>query len=163
MAKPKSLRTATFGAGCFWHVQEAFDKMPGVAETEVGFMGGHTEQPSYKEVCSGKTGHAEVVSVLYDPSRITYRQLLDIFWMVHDPTQKNRQGPDVGEQYRSVIFYHGPGQKRDAEASKKSEQKKLDRPIATVIEKAGKFWRAEEHHQKYYKKGIVQKCLARLR
>ena len=113
------MEKATFGAGCFWGVEAAFRKVPGVVDTAVGYSGGHTKNPTYKEVCTDKTGHAEVVQVEYEPAKVTYKQLLEVFWANHDPTQLNRQGPDVGEQYRSVVFYHTPEQKAAAEASKK--------------------------------------------
>lgn len=154
------LEKAMFGAGCFWGVEAAFRKVTGVVDTAVGYSGGWKQKPTYKEVCTDRTGHAEVVLVTYDPSRVTYRRLLDAFWTSHDPTQKNRQGPDVGRQYRSVIFYFNDEQKRAAEASKNELAKsgRLKRPIATEIEKAGEFWRAEEYHQRYYEKKGLKGC-----
>ncbi len=145
------METATFAAGCFWGVEEAFRTVAGVEETAVGFMGGHAEDPSYEQVCTDETGHAEVVQIRYDPERITYRELLEYFWNLHDPTQVDRQGPDVGSQYRSVIFCHTPEQKQIAEESMRAleEAGRYDRPIATQIEPAGTFWRAEDYHQKY--------------
>jgi peptide-methionine (S)-S-oxide reductase len=145
---------ATFGAGCFWHVEETFRHVPGVVSTSVGFMGGTTKDPSYKEVCTGQTGHAEVVQVTYDPSKIGYDRLLDVFWGEHDPTTRNRQGRDVGEQYRSVIFYHTEEQKAKALASKEKLAKsgRYDGEIVTAIEPAGEFYLAEEYHQQYIEK-----------
>ncbi len=149
-----SSETATFGAGCFWGVEAAFRRLPGVVSTVVGYSGGHTENPTYEEVCSGRTGHAEVVRVTFDPDRISYEQLLEEFWRIHDPTSRNRQGPDVGAQYRSVIFCHSPEQQAAARASaQRLEQSgKLNRPIVTEIVPAQAFWRAEEYHQRYHEK-----------
>lgn len=146
--------TATFGAGCFWGVEEKFRCTPGVTDTEVGYAGGHTENPTYKEVCSHGTGHAEVVQLQYDPEQISYEELLKIFFEMHDPTQVNRQGPDVGDQYRSVIFYHTDEQKQAAEQMKSEldDSGRFSRPIATQIESAPKFWPAEDYHQEYLKK-----------
>jgi len=146
--------TATFGAGCFWGVEEKFRTTPGVTDTEVGYAGGHTENPTYRQVCSHTTGHAEVVELKYDPEKITYEQLLKIFFEMHDPTQVNRQGPDVGDQYRSAIFYHTDAQKQAAEKMKSEldEAGTYRRPIATQIEPAPKFWPAEDYHQEYFKK-----------
>ncbi|AJF61301.1 Peptide methionine sulfoxide reductase MsrA [archaeon GW2011_AR15] len=149
--------TATFGAGCFWGVEHEFSKVKGVLSTEVGFMGGDAENPSYQLVCTNTTGHAEVVHVKYDPKKVPYEKLLEVFWRVHDPTQLNRQGPDVGTQYRSVIFYYNEEQKKKAEKSLKEEQKKHSKKIATAIVEAEEFYRAEEYHQKYYeKKGCIE-------
>ncbi|MBD3313663.1 peptide-methionine (S)-S-oxide reductase MsrA [Candidatus Woesearchaeota archaeon] len=142
---------ATFGAGCFWHVQESFDKLEGVKSTEVGYMGGHKKEPSYKEVCRGETGHTEVCQVEYDPKKVSYNELLDIFWNIHDPFYKAKT------QYRSVIFYHSPKQKELAEKALKGLEKKHKRKPATDIEKAATFWKAEDYHQKYYKKGFLRK------
>ena len=156
-----ALRQATFGAGCFWGVEEAFRRVPGVAHTAVGYSGGSVIRPWYDEVCSGRTGHAEAVQVLYDPGRVTYDQLLDTFWGCHDPTQLNRQGNDVGSQYRSVIFVHDDEQKASAIASKEERDGsgRYPRPIATEIVAAVPFWRAEEHHQQYYdKRGVDPSC-----
>ncbi|MDP8242581.1 MAG: peptide-methionine (S)-S-oxide reductase MsrA [Candidatus Hinthialibacter antarcticus] len=148
------MEKATFGEGCFWCVEDAYRKVHGVIDAVSGYMGGHLANPTYQDVCSGTTGHAEVVQVEFDPEIITYEQLLNIFWTTHNPTQLNRQGPDVGEQYRSAIFYHTPEQQVAAEASK-AEMDATDNfklPIVTTIEPASAFWRAEEYHQKYYGK-----------
>lgn len=152
---------ATFGAGCFWGTEEAFRKINGVLSTSVGYAGGHTANPTYEDVCAGGTGHAEAVQVDYDPGRVTYDELLEIFWSSHDPTQKNRQGPDVGSQYRSVIFYHSPEQMEAAENSKKRADMsgRYGKPIVTEIVPAGEFYRAEEYHQQYFKKQGVLKFL----
>ena len=148
------MEKATFGAGCFWGVEEAFRRLQGVKSTVVGYAGGNVANPTYKEVCTDKTGHAEVVQIEFDPSKITYDDLLSIFFQIHDPTTRNRQGPDVGSQYRSVIFYHSPDQERKASAYK--EQLELsgryDHPIVTEILPAGPFYKAEEYHQKYHEK-----------
>lgn len=151
---------ATFGAGCFWGVEETFRLTPGVIETSVGYAGGHTEEPSYKDVCTDRTGHAEVVQVEYDPAKVSYPELLNVFWTSHDPTQVNRQGPDVGTQYRTVIFYHSPEQEQAARASKAEMETsgKFRRPIATEIVPAPAFWRAEEYHQKYLAKRGISHC-----
>ena len=154
------MEKATFAAGCFWGVEETFRQLPGVLETAVGFMGGTTADPSYREVCGGRTGHAEVVHLEYDPARISYDQLLEAFWNSHDPTTLNRQGPDVGDQYRSAIFYHSPEQ----EAAARTSKERLDaagrfrRPIVTAIEPAATFWRAEEYHQRYLEKRGAAAC-----
>lgn len=154
------LEVATFGAGCFWGIEEAFRKQKGVIETEVGYEGGNFPNPTYEDVCSDKTGHAEVVRLGYDPAEISYKNLLDIFWKIHDPTTPNRQGPDEGSQYRSVIFYHTPEQKLLAEESKESVELsgRYANPIVTEIFPAKKFWRAEEYHQKYIMKGGHATC-----
>jgi len=146
-----TMEKATFGAGCFWGVEEAFRKVEGVVSTQVGYAGGSVEKPTYKQVCTDKTGHAEVVEVTFDPAKVSYGKLLEVFWSCHDPTQVNRQGPDVGRQYRSVIFYHDAEQKVAAEASKVklAASGKHRRPIATAIEPAPTFWRAEDYHQQY--------------
>ena len=145
---------ATFGAGCFWGVEEAFRRLPGVLDTAVGFMGGTLADPTYADVCTGRTGHAEVVEVTCDPAHASYRDLLDLFWSIHDPTTPNRQGPDIGTQYRSVIFYHTPDQEAAALASKQEMERsgRFRQPIITAIEPAGTFWRAEEYHQHYLAK-----------
>ena len=145
---------ATFGAGCFWGVEAAFRRVPGVTGTAVGYAGGWLENPSYRDVCSDRTGHAEVVEVDYDPARVSYEQLLDVFWDCHDPTTPNRQGPDVGTQYRSVIFSHTPEQESAASASKERLQAsgRFRRPIVTAIQPAPTFWRAEEYHKQYFEK-----------
>ena len=145
-------QTATFGAGCFWGVEYVFERVPGVLHTEVGYAGGHTENPTYRDVCSHGTGHAEVLRVEFDPSVVSFEQLLEVFWAMHDPTQVNRQGPDVGDQYRSAIFTDSDEQQRAAEASRDAAQAKFDRPIATEITPAGPFWPAEDYHQRYYDK-----------
>ena len=139
-----------FAAGCFWGVQMAFDKFDGVVKTIAGYTGGHFKNPGYEDVCSGKTGHAEAVQVIFNPKQISYEKLLEIFWKIHDPTQINRQGPDVGSQYRSAIFYTNEKQKKLVEESKKQHQKKTKRKIVTEIRKASTFYPAEAYHQKYY-------------
>ncbi len=146
--------TALFGAGCFWGIEETFRQVEGVVETAVGYAGGTTQNPDYRQVCSGTTGHAEVVEVEFDPARVTYDQLLDVFWEIHDPTTLNRQGPDVGSQYRSVIFFQSPEQKAAAEASKArlDAARRFPRPIVTQIVPAASFTRAEEYHQRYVEK-----------
>jgi peptide-methionine (S)-S-oxide reductase len=151
---------ATFGAGCFWGVEAAFGEIPGVVETAVGYMGGTLDNPTYKDVCTDRTGHAEVVQVTYDPARVTYEQLLNKFWELHDPTTVNRQGPDVGTQYRSVVFFHTPEQQKAATAVKEelSRSGKFHRPIVTEITPATTFHRAEEYHQKYLEKRGVKSC-----
>lgn len=148
------MEKATFAAGCFWGVEAAFAKVPGVTETAVGYSGGKFPHPTYKEVCSGRTGHAEVVQVMFDPAKVSYEQLLDIFWSEHDPTTLNRQGPDVGEQYRSAIFFHSAEQEKVARASKERLDKsgRFSRPVVTEITAASVFYRAEEYHQKYLEK-----------
>jgi peptide-methionine (S)-S-oxide reductase len=151
---------ATFAAGCFWGVEETFRQVPGVVDTAVGFMGGATESPSYREVCGGRTGHAEVVDIVFDPAKVSYDALLDVFWSCHDPTTKDRQGPDVGSQYRSAIFFHSPGQDADARESKSKVDAagRFRRPIVTEIVPAGPFWRAEEYHQRYLEKRGEAAC-----
>jgi peptide-methionine (S)-S-oxide reductase len=145
---------ATFAAGCFWGVESAFRKIAGVRSAEVGYTGGATENPSYQEVCTGQTGHAEAVHLLFDPDRVTYEQLLDAFWAIHDPTTMNRQGPDVGSQYRSAIFIHDAGQEAAARAAKERLEAAGQRrgPIVTEIAPAGAFYRAEDYHQQYLDK-----------
>ncbi len=142
----------TFGAGCFWGVEAEFRKVEGVVEAAVGYSGGRTKDPSYGDVCSGATGHAEVVEVEYDPSKVSYEELLEIFWSNHDPTQVNRQGPDIGTQYRSVIFFHTPEQEAAARVSKEKAQKRFEKPIVTEIIPISEFYRAEEYHQRYFEK-----------
>jgi peptide-methionine (S)-S-oxide reductase len=148
------IETATFGAGCFWVVEQAFRQIDGVVEAACGYMGGHTEHPTYDEVCGKGTGHAEVVQVRYDPERVDYEQLLEAFWEMHDPTTLNRQGRDVGDQYRSVIFTHTPQQQEQAERSKQEADAsgRFASPIVTQIVPAPAFWRAEEYHQQYFAK-----------
>jgi peptide-methionine (S)-S-oxide reductase len=156
------MATATFGAGCFWSVEAAFARVPGVRSTAVGYAGGPLARPTYHQVCSGRTGHAEVVQVDYDPDEVTYPQLLDVFWAAHDPTQLNRQGPDVGSQYRSVIFVHDAEQEAAARASKVEREAagRYKRPVVTEITPFSSFWRAEEHHQKYLeKRGLANYAL----
>jgi peptide-methionine (S)-S-oxide reductase len=145
---------ATFAAGCFWGVEATFQALPGVIETTVGYTGGRTANPTYEEVCTDQTGHAEVVEVIFNPALISYETLLDVFWGCHDPTQCNRQGPDVGTQYRSAIFFHTPKQEAAAHASREREELsgKHARPIATEIVAAQAFFPAEEYHQDYAKK-----------
>ena len=151
---------ATFGAGCFWGVEEEFRKVKGVQDTAVGYSGGTLPNPTYEDVCTDRTGHAEVVEVDYDPSQVSFDTLLDVFWNGHDPTQLNRQGPDVGSQYRSAIFYHSPEQEAAAKASKERLDKsgRFRRPIATSIEPAQTFWRAEDYHQRYLEKRGLGSC-----
>jgi peptide-methionine (S)-S-oxide reductase len=149
---------ATFGAGCFWGVEVALRNVPGVTDTAVGYMGGTADNPTYEQVCTDRTGHAEVVQVEYDPDEVSYEQLLDTFWEKHDPTQMNRQGPDVGSQYRSVVFFHTPEQQEQALASKARIQADSADPVVTEIEPASDFWRAEEYHQQYLVKRGVATC-----
>lgn len=149
-----NLEKATFGAGCFWGVEEHFRQIPGVVNTSVGYMGGHFPNPSYLDVCARITGHAEVVQVEYDPQQVSYEELLQVFWQIHDPTSINRQGSDRGEQYRSVIFYHTPEQRKLAQASKQRLQQVegYDKEIVTQIEPATEYYLAEEEHQQYWEK-----------
>jgi len=149
---------ATFGAGCFWGVEAEFRNTPGVTATAVGYAGGETENPTYEAVCSHTTGHAEVVDVTFDPERISYEDLLERFWNLHDPTQLNRQGPDVGDQYRSAIFVHSPEQERTALASKQRAQSRFERPIVTEVTPASAFWAAEDYHQRYLEKRGLATC-----
>jgi len=153
-------RTAIFGAGCFWGVEAVFRGREGILDTEVGYCGGEMENPSYEDVCSGRTGHVEVVRLRYDPERISYLELLDLFWDCHDPTSMDRQGPDQGTQYRSVIFWLAEDQHREAELSKGEREAsgKYDSPIVTRIEAAGTFWPAEERHQHYVEKHSSGAC-----
>lgn len=153
-----SMEKATFGAGCFWGVEENFRVLDGVTQTTVGYAGGTTENPDYEEVCHDKSGHAEVVEVLYDPATISYEKLLNAFWNMHDPTTLNRQGPDVGSQYRSVIFTHSLEQKDIAKASKAAMQPQFRAPIVTHILPVPIFWPAEEYHQKYLLKRGYGSC-----
>jgi peptide-methionine (S)-S-oxide reductase len=155
---PSNTEKATFGAGCFWGVEIEFRNVPGVVDTAVGYEGGTLANPTYEDVCSHTTGHAEVVQVEFDPDEVSYDQLLDLFWDVHDPTQVNRQGPDVGSNYRSVIFFHSPEQQEKALESKTRAQARFDRPIATEISPASDFWRAEEYHQQYLVKRGLATC-----
>jgi peptide-methionine (S)-S-oxide reductase len=155
-----SMDKATFAAGCFWGVEAAFRNVKGVSSTQVGYTGGKTEDPTYREVCSDRTGHAEAVEVTYDPDSVSYSDLLDVFWSIHDPTQVDRQGPDVGSQYRSAVFFHTPEQEAEARASKAELEKKnrFKRPVATEIVPASEFYRAEEYHQRYFEKRGIGSC-----
>jgi len=154
------MEKATFGAGCFWGVEAAFRQVNGVKATAVGYAGGTLENPTYHDVCSGRTGHAEVVEVEFDPALVSYEELLEVFWENHDPTTLNRQGPDVGEQYRSAIFYHTPEQEAAARASKAAleESGTYRRPIVTEITPAPTFYRAEDYHQQYFEKRGISHC-----
>ena len=161
MASETKLKKAAFGAGCFWGVEETFRTTKGVIYTAVGYMGGHTENPTYQDVCSGQTGHAETVEVTYDPSQVSYKELLNVFWNVHDPTTLNRQGPDIGEQYRSIIFYYDEEQRKAAEASKEELNSRVySRNIVTKIVPASdyKFYMAEDYHQQYLEKRGQRSC-----
>lgn len=155
-----AIEQATFGAGCFWGVEAAFRQVEGVKATAVGYSGGRTENPTYQEVCTDTTGHAEVVQVDFDPAEVSYEELLNVFWECHDPTQRNRQGPDFGKQYRTAIFFHSPEQERAASESKARLEaaKRFPRPIATEITPFTKFWRAEDYHQQYFEKRGVSHC-----
>jgi peptide-methionine (S)-S-oxide reductase len=152
------IETAAFGAGCFWGVEVEFRNTPGVVDAVVGYMGGELENPSYEDVCSDRTGHAEVVEVRFDPDEVSYDELLEVFWRLHDPTQLNRQGPDVGSQYRSAIFVHSEQQREAADGSKEAAQERFSRPIVTTIEPASTFWPAEEYHQRYLEKRGLATC-----
>jgi methionine-S-sulfoxide reductase len=167
-ADPNKYEKATFAAGCFWHVQYDFDQIPGVASTTVGYTGGTTENPTYKQVCAGKTGHAEAVEIIYDPNKVSYDGLLDAFFKMHDPTQLYRQGPDIGYQYRSAIFFHNPNQQKAALAKidELSKSGKFKLPIVTEVkpasrkghQTAGPFYKAEDYHQKYVEKHGLLSC-----
>lgn len=154
------MATATFAAGCFWGVEAAYRQVPGVRSTAVGYMGGELRNPTYQDVCTHRTGHAEVVQVEYDPARVSYERLLNVFWENHDPTTLNRQGPDVGTQYRSAIFFHDAEQEKTARASKDSIEKsgRFHRPVVTEITPASEFWRAEDYHQQYLEKRGLATC-----
>ena len=152
------MEKATFGAGCFWGVEAAFRRLAGVQSTQVGYMGGAMRKPTYHDVCTDRTGHAEVVEVTFDPAVISYHDLLNVFWDNHDPTQLNRQGPDYGSQYRSAIFFHSPGQEATAHASVAAAQPKFRKPIVTQVVPATDFWRAEEYHQQYLEKRGLSHC-----
>jgi len=158
------MELATFGAGCFWGVEVAFRNVPGVKDALVGYLGGTLANPSYKDVCTGRTGHAEVVQVQYDPGGVAYERLLEVFWENHDPTTLNRQGPDVGTQYRSAIFYHTPEQKTAAESSRAGLEAsgKLRRPVVTEITPASTFYPAEDYHQRYLEKRGLASCHVQL-
>lgn len=149
---------ATFAAGCFWGVEAAFRKLKGVTATAVGYAGGSVARPTYQDVCTGQTGHAEVVQVDFDPAQIRYEDLLETFWKIHNPTTRNRQGPDFGTQYRSAIFFHSPEQEASAKASVIQAQTRWPAPIVTEITPASTFWRAEEYHQQYVEKGGHSAC-----
>ena len=148
---------ATFAAGCFWQVETEFRKVKGVLNTKVGYTGGKMKNPTYKNVCTDTTGHAEAIDIEFDPKIVSYEKLLDVFWKIHNPTTLNRQGLDMGTQYRSAIFYHNETQKKQAEASLKKTQKNFKNKIVTEIKKAPEFYKAEEYHQKYLDKNLVQR------
>lgn len=152
----KRLEKATLGGGCFWCLEAVYENVKGVKDVVSGYAGGHTEHPDYRSVCTGTTGHAEVVQITYDPDVVSYEDLLEIFWTIHDPTTLNRQGADVGTQYRSVIFYHDEAQKKIAEQSKAKAQKRFDAPIVTEIVPLTRFWPAEAYHQDYFRKNPHQ-------
>lgn len=154
------MEKATFGAGCFWGVEARIQQLPGVIETAVGYEGGSLEKPSYKDVCTDQTGHAEVVELTFDPQKVSYAALLDLFFELHDPTQVNRQGPDWGTQYRTVIFFHSPEQEATARETiaRLEASRRYAKPIATQVVPAGTFWRAEEYHQKYLEKRGAVSC-----
>lgn len=156
----QNIETATFAAGCFWGVEETFRQMKGVVSTAVGYTGGHFKNPTYADVCTDKTGHAEAVQVTFDPKEVSYKELLDVFWETHDPTTKNRQGPDVGTQYRSIIFFHTPEQERMAKRCKAALEKsgRFKNPILTELMPAGAFYKAEEYHQQYLRKRGLNIC-----
>jgi peptide-methionine (S)-S-oxide reductase len=164
MTKETQLEKATFGAGCFWGVEAAFRQIPGVVATRVGYTGGHTANPTYEAVCSHTTGHAEAVEVTFDPARASYEQLLDVFWTEHNPTTKDRQGLDIGSQYRSAIFFHSPEQQAAAERTKEAQQAKLHWPrkIVTEIVPAAEFYEAEDYHQQYLEKRGRSSCTVEL-
>jgi peptide-methionine (S)-S-oxide reductase len=153
---------ATFAAGCFWGVEAAFRQIPGVTGTRVGYTGGHSEDPSYYDVCSDTTGHAEAVEVEYDPTQVSYDQLLDLFWRSHDPTQGNRQGPDVGSQYRSAVYFHSPEQEEAAVASRARVQAQLPVRVTTEVVPAETFYEAEDYHQQYFEKSGRSVCTPQL-
>jgi peptide-methionine (S)-S-oxide reductase len=158
-----AVETAVFAAGCFWGVEAEFSAVKGVLTTEVGYTGGHTRNPTYEQVCADHTGHAEAVRVTYDPAVVSYRQLLEVFWSIHDPTTRNRQGPDVGTQYRSAILYLSDEQREAALVSKAEQEKsgRFERPIVTEIVPAAEFFRAEEYHQQYHAKHGQGSCRVR--
>ena len=156
----QTLQKATFAAGCFWHVEDAFRRIKGVVDARVGYTGGIVANPTYKLVCTDTTGHAEALQIVFDPSVVSYEELVEFFWTMHDPTQKNRQGPDWGMQYRTAIFTHDEQQKKTAEASKQTldESGRFKKPIATEITEGGEFWEAEDYHQQYYAKRGIDSC-----
>jgi peptide-methionine (S)-S-oxide reductase len=153
---------ATFGAGCFWGVEADFRKIDGVTRSTVGYLGGTLQNPTYEQVCTDTTGHAEVVQIEFDPAVVAYDELLDLFWKIHDPTQLNRQGPDVGTQYRSALFFHSPEQERLARASKERAQDRSSRPIVTEVTEASDFYPAEDYHQRYLEKRGLASCTVTL-
>jgi len=164
MDEGKEPEKATFAAGCFWGIEAAFRQIKGVVETAVGYTGGSVPEPDYRKVCSGRTGHAEAVGIIFDPAVVSYEKLLDTFWSIHDPTQVNRQGPDIGTNYRSAIYYHSPEQKKQAEASKSrlaASEKYRGKTIATEIVPAPQFWKADEYHQQYYEKSGRGYCASK--
>ena len=152
------MEKATFAAGCFWGVEASFRALPGVVDAQVGYTGGTLLNPTYHDVCSDRTGHAEALEITFDPAKISYEKLLDHFWQMHDPTTPNRQGPDFGTQYRSAIFFHTPEQEKAARASREQWQKRLHQPIVTEIVPAATFYRAEEYHQRYLEKKGLSSC-----
>jgi peptide-methionine (S)-S-oxide reductase len=162
--KENALEKATFAAGCFWGVEAAFRQIPGVVATRVGYTGGDTDDPTYERVCSHTTGHAEAVEVTFDPERVSYEQLLDIFWTNHNPTTKNRQGLDIGDQYRSAVFFHSPEQQEAAERTKEAVQAKIHWPkkVVTEIVPAPEFYEAEDYHQQYLEKRGRSSCTVEL-
>ena len=153
-----TLETATFAAGCFWGVEAAFRRLAGVKSTQVGYIGGPLAKPTYEQVCTDRTGHAEAVEVTFDPKVVSFHDLLEVFWNNHNPTTLNRQGPDVGSQYRSAIFFHSPEQEAEAKKSRDEAQAQFPRPIVTEIKPAQTFWRAEEYHQQYLEKRGLASC-----
>ncbi len=160
METTRTTETATFGAGCFWGVEVAFQQIPGVTETAVGYEGGKLDAPTYRDVCTDQTGHAEVVQVIFDPARVSFKTLAEAFFGLHDPTQLNRQGPDWGTQYRSAIFFHSPEQEKTAHEiiDRLTDEKRFHKPIVTQVVPAQTFWRAEEYHQKYLEKRGAVSC-----
>ena len=158
METEAKLEKATFGAGFFWGVEATFRRLAGVKSTQVGYLGGALKNPTYEQVCTDRTGHAEVVEVTFDPATISYHDLLEVFWENHNPTTLNRQGPDVGAQYRSAIFFHSPEQEAEARRSRDAAQARFSRPIVTEITPTSEFWRAEEYHQQYLEKRGLSHC-----
>ena len=156
--RPVSESIATFAEGCFWQVEVDFRSLDGVIDVVVGYTGGSVSEPSYEQVCTGQTGHAEACEIRFDPAKVTYRELLDVFWATHDPTQLNRQGPDIGSQYRSAIFFHDAEQEAEAVASRQAVQEKTPAEVVTEIVPAGEFWPAEDYHQRYLERRGVASC-----
>jgi peptide-methionine (S)-S-oxide reductase len=154
----EALEKATFAAGCFWGVEATFRQLAGVKSTQVGYTGGTLKNPSYEDVCTDRTGHAEAIEITFDPQVVSYRDLLEVFWENHNPTTLNRQGPDYGTQYRSAIFFHSPQQEAEAKASRDAAQSRFSRRIVTEIVPAAEFWRAEEYHQQYLEKRGLAHC-----